>query len=82
MADRTSHDMQEVSPGPDYGSGALRRSRLETILPPIADYAFRSDCEYTCLVAPGVSIERLCPARSHDGSLFGTMLDHRLGPSA
>ena len=85
MADRTPHDIQDVAPGPGYGSGALGQSHLGAIFPPIADYALLSDCENTCLVAPSGSVEWLCLPRPHDGSVFGTMLDRsagsfRLGP--
>jgi hypothetical protein len=33
--------------------------------PPIADYAFLSDCETNCLIAPSGAVEWMCaPARS------------------
>lgn len=34
-----------------------------TVFPPIADYGFLSDCEVSCLVAPGGSVEWLCLPR-------------------
>ena len=37
-------------PEPVSLSGPPRRGALEEIFPPIADYAFLSDCENTCLV--------------------------------
>jgi GH15 family glucan-1,4-alpha-glucosidase len=52
---------------------------LETIFPPIADYAFLSDCENTCLVAPTGAIEWLCLPKPHDPSVFGTLLDRAAG---
>jgi len=52
---------------------------LETIFPPIADYAFLSDCENSCLVAPTGAIEWFCLPRPHDPSVFGTLLDRAAG---
>ena len=43
--------------------------------PPIADYAFLSDCETTALVAPSGNIEWMCLPRMDGPSIFGTMLD-------
>jgi GH15 family glucan-1,4-alpha-glucosidase len=53
--------------------------------PPIADYAFLSDCEVTALVAPSGNIEWMCLPRMDGPSIFGQMLDRdaggfRLGP--
>ncbi len=53
--------------------------------PPIADYAFLSDCETTCLVAPNGAVEWMCAPRPDSPSCFGAMLDRsagafRLGP--
>ncbi len=59
--------------------GALRQQSLEAIFPPIADYAFLSDCENTCLIAPTGALEWLCLPRPHDPSVFGTILDRSAG---
>ncbi len=52
---------------------------LESNFPPIADYAFLSDCENTCLVAPTGAIEWMCLPRPHDPSVFGMLLDRGAG---
>ena len=52
---------------------------LLTIFPPIANYAFLSDCENNCLVAPTGAVEWLCLPRPHDPSVFGTVLDRSAG---
>jgi len=47
--------------------------------PPIADYAFLSDCETTALVAPTGNVEWMCVPRMDSPSLFGAMLDRDAG---
>src|SRR5262245_16110833 len=54
--------------------------------PPIGDYAFLSDCESTCLVAPSGNVEWMCLPRMDSPSVFASILDRhgggfRLGPA-
>ena len=54
--------------------------------PPIAEYAFLSDCETNALVGPSGNVEWLCSPRPDGRSVFASMLDRaagsfRLGPT-
>jgi alpha,alpha-trehalase len=69
-----------TEPVPYVSSGSLRNP-----FPPIADYAFLSDCENTCLISSAGSVEWLCVPRPDSPSVFGAILDRsaghfRLGP--
>ena len=59
---------------------------FESAFSPIGEYAFLSDCEATCLVAPSGAVEWLCLPRMDSPSVFGAILDRdagsfRFGPS-
>ena len=47
--------------------------------PPIGDYAFLSNCEQSCLVAPNGAVEWLCLPRPDSPSVFGALLDRACG---
>jgi len=63
----------------------IQSSSTRNPFPPIADYAFLSDCENTCLISSNGSVEWLCVPRPDSPSVFGAILDRaaghfRLGP--
>jgi alpha,alpha-trehalase len=47
--------------------------------PPIADYAFLSDCENSCLISSAGSVEWMCAPRPDSPSFFGAILDRGAG---
>jgi GH15 family glucan-1,4-alpha-glucosidase len=47
--------------------------------PPIAEYAFLSDCEVSGLIAPNGAVEWLCLPRPDAPSVFGALLDRSAG---
>jgi GH15 family glucan-1,4-alpha-glucosidase len=61
------------------------RQPARSPFPPIADYAFLSDCHTGALLAPDGTVEWLCVPRFDAPSIFGALLDRgaggfRLGP--
>jgi GH15 family glucan-1,4-alpha-glucosidase len=67
-------------------TGAFDSTSRASAFPPIADYAFLSDCETTALIAPTGNVEWLCLPRMDSPSVFGAILDRdagtfRLGPA-
>jgi alpha,alpha-trehalase len=47
--------------------------------PAIGDYAFLSNCEQNCLIAPDGSVEWMRPPRPDSPSVFGALLDRACG---
>src|SRR4051812_35747918 len=76
------------TPAADTRTGALKPDDTYaggSPFPPIADYAFLSDCEHNALVAPDGTVEWLCIPRPDGPSVFAAALDRtagsfRLGP--
>ncbi len=76
--------MVEVSGTGTPGAGTAHLGGRSPF-PPIADYAFLSDCEVNCLVAPSGAVEWMCLPRPDSPSVFSALLDRgagtfRLGP--
>src|SRR2546423_11211918 len=68
------------------GQSLLSDPWLVSPSPPIAEYAFLSDCETCALVAPSGAVEWMCLPRFDGPSVFGAMLDRdagtfRIGPA-
>lgn len=54
-------------------------NQVRNPFPPIADYAFLSDCENTCLISAAGSVEWMCLPRPDSPSVFGALLDRSAG---
>ncbi len=71
---------------PDVPTPTAKGQAPTSAFPPIADYAFLSNCEQSCLIAPNGAVEWLCLPRPDSPSVFGALLDRaagsfRFGPS-
>jgi GH15 family glucan-1,4-alpha-glucosidase len=69
---------------PDSATGAFEAQASSaqwagSPFPPIADYAFLSDCESNCLIAPSGAVEWMCVPRPDSPAIFSAMLDRSAG---
>src|SRR4051794_12413163 len=70
----SAHDL--VKPG---GLSSPHHGAAIGAFPPIADYAYLSDCEVGALVAPSGNVEWMCPPKFDAPSVFGALLDRDAG---
>src|SRR5580692_3697716 len=68
-----------VAPAPDQQPDPVLPFTVASPYPPIADYAFLSDCEVTALIAPSGAVEWMCLPRMDCPSVFGSLLDRDAG---
>lgn len=71
-----------MAPSPASPQAALARESdgaHRSPFPPIASYAFLSDCESNCLISPAGAVEWMCVPRPDSPSIFASILDRGAG---
>jgi GH15 family glucan-1,4-alpha-glucosidase len=75
----TPNDVSLGEPVPLVTEAEPAAAQVRSPFPPIADYAFLSDCEVNALIAPSGRVEWFCIPGPDSPSVFGAVLDRAAG---